>query len=111
MIGDVSDVIAEVAVPEVDFSLLRVGQPVAIKIHPYPTRTYRGQVTRVGAVVRQEGEERFVIADARVANPDQSLRAGMLGRGKISVGRRQMIVALLRKPLRYLWLKFWPMLP
>ena len=111
VIGDVSDVIAEVAVPEVDSSLLKVGQAVAIKIHPYPTRTYRGQVTRVGAVVRQEGEERFVIADARVANPDQSLRAGMLGRGKISVGRRQMIVALLRKPLRYLWLKFWPMLP
>jgi hypothetical protein len=52
-----------------------------------------------------------VIADARVANPDQSLRAGMLGRGKISVGRRQMIVALLRKPLRYVWLKLWPMLP
>ncbi len=111
VIGDVSEVDVEVAVPESDASLLRRGQPVALKIHPYPTRTYRGVVTRVGASVHEEGKERFVIAESRVTNPDLSLKAGMLGRGKVQVGSRQMIVALLRRPLRWIWLKLWPMLP
>jgi hypothetical protein len=35
----------------------------------------------------------------------------MLGTAKVSVGTRRLGAALLRKPLRYLWLKIWPLLP
>jgi hypothetical protein len=35
----------------------------------------------------------------------------MLGVGKITTGRRSLGAALLRKPLRYLWLRIWPLLP
>jgi RND family efflux transporter MFP subunit len=111
IIGDTSDVTVEVAIPEAEAALLRMDQPVALKIHPYPTRTWRGRVTRVGAVVHEEDDERFVIVESRVANPDGSLRAGMLGRGKINVGTRRMISAMFRKPVRYLWMKIWPLLP
>jgi hypothetical protein len=104
-------VTVEVAIPEAEAALLRVNQPVALKIHPYPTRTWRGNVTRVGSVVHQEDDERFVIVESRVANADGSLRAGMLGRGKINVGTRRMISAMFRKPVRYLWMKLWPLLP
>jgi len=52
-----------------------------------------------------------VIAEASVPNPDGALRAGMLGSAKVSVGTRRLATAIFRKPLRYLWLKIWPLLP
>jgi hypothetical protein len=35
----------------------------------------------------------------------------MLGKAKILDGRRPIAVALLRKPVRYLWNRLWPLLP
>ena len=59
-----------------------------VKLNPYPTRTFRGTVERVGARIREEGGERFVVAEVRLANPDGALKTGMLGRGKIVAGDR-----------------------
>ena len=111
IVADTGGLTAEVAVPEADAALVKVGQPVALKMNPFPTRVFRGTVERVGAELRQEGEESFVVAEARVENTSEALRAGMLGTGKISSARRPLGVALFRKPLRYLWLKIWPLLP
>ncbi len=111
VVADTGSVTAEVAVPESEAALVHASQPVALKMNPFPTRVYRGSVERVGAELRQEGDESFVIAEARVENPDGTLRAGMLGTGKVSGERRSLGAALLRKPLRYLWLKIWPLLP
>jgi hypothetical protein len=72
---------------------------------------FRGKVERVGAELRQEGEESFVIVEARIENADGALRPGMLGMGKVSTATRPVGYALLRKPSRYFWLKIWPMLP
>ncbi len=111
VVADAENVTAEVAVPEADAALVRAGDRTALKMNPFPTRVFRGQVQRVGAELRQEGEENFVIAEARVPNPDRTLRAGMLGRAKVSVGTRRLATAIFRKPVRYLWLKIWPLLP
>jgi GAF domain-containing protein/multidrug resistance efflux pump len=111
VVADVGSVAAEIAVPEREAAYLKAAQPAALKMNPFPTRVFRGAVERVGAEVRQEGEESFVIAQARVDNADQALKAGMLGTGKIAIGTRPLGYALLRKPLRYIWLKLWPLLP
>ncbi len=111
VLADVATVTAEVAVPEADASLLKAGQRVALKLNPYPTRVFRGAVTRIGAEVHQEGEERFVIAESQVENSDGLLKAGMVGRGKVVTGARSMAFALVRKPARYFWTKLWPILP
>lgn len=111
VVADTTKVTAEVAIPEADAVLVKLGENVALKMNPYPTRTFRGQIARVGAEVRQEGEERFVLAEAAVTDPTQLLRAGMLGKAKVSTGTRRIATAIFRKPLRYLWLKLWPVLP
>jgi RND family efflux transporter MFP subunit len=111
VIADVHTVIAEVAVPEADISLMAPGQPALLKINTYPTRTFPGTVARLGARVREEGEDRFLIAEVRAENPDGQLKTGMLGTGKIRAGRRSIATLLLRKPARYLWGKIWPLLP
>jgi RND family efflux transporter MFP subunit len=111
VVADTSNVMAEVAISEADVTLLKPGESVALKMNPYPTRTFRGRLARVGAEVRQESDERFVLAEAAVSDPDGLLRAGMLGKAKVSAGTRRVGTAIFRKPARYLWLKLWPMLP
>jgi RND family efflux transporter MFP subunit len=111
VLADVSEVTVEVAVPESEASQLRLGEPLWAKMNSYPGRTFRGTVRHVAAVVHEEGDERFVIAESLVDNPGALLKPGMLGKAKVSIGRRSLATAIFRKPLRYAWLKLWPLLP
>jgi len=111
VVADVKTVTAEVAVPEEEISLLRAGQPVDLKLNSYPTRSFRGEVSRVGARVREEEKSRFLIAEVRISNPDGALRTGMLGKAKIRAGHRRIVTLLLRRPARWLYGKLWPILP
>ncbi len=110
VVADAGSVVAEVAVPEADASLIRAGEAVALKLNPYPTRLFHGKVTRPGSHVRQEGEDRFVIAEVRVESP-AGLKTGMLGQAKVSTIQVPLITAMFRKPVRYLWKRIWPILP
>ncbi|HEY1252918.1 MAG TPA: efflux RND transporter periplasmic adaptor subunit [Thermoanaerobaculia bacterium] len=111
VVADLQSVTAEVAVPESDVALVRSGEKAALKFNPYPGRLFRGSVDRVGARLRQEGEDRFLIAEVSIPNADGALKTGMLGTGKVSVGTRSVFTALFRRPARYLWNKIWPILP
>jgi RND family efflux transporter MFP subunit len=111
VVADVRSIIAEVAVPESDAGLVRAGQKTTLKFNPYPGSVFRGEVARVAARVREEGDQRFLIAEVAVPNPDGNLKTGMLGTGKVSVGTRRVVTALFRKPLRWAWNKIWPLLP
>jgi RND family efflux transporter MFP subunit len=110
VVADVGSVVAEVAVPEADASLIRPGEGVALKLNPYPTRLFHGTVMRPGSHVRQEGEDRFVIAEVRVDSP-AGLKTGMLGKAKVSTIKVPLITAIFRKPVRYVWKRIWPILP
>ncbi len=111
VVADLTTVTAEIAVPESEALLLRPGQKAVLKFNAYPGRTFQGAVQRVAPRVREEGGDRFLIAEASIPNPGGLIKTGMLGRGKISTGTRPVIVALFRKPVRYLWTKLWPLLP
>jgi RND family efflux transporter MFP subunit len=111
VVADSTTVFVEVAIPEMEASLVKAGSPLALKVNSYPGRTFSGAVSGLGAAVREEGEERFVIARTLVENPDRVLLPGMLGKAKVSTPRRSLLSAILRKPIRYLWLRIWPALP
>lgn len=111
VLAGTSTVLVEVAVPEREASLLATGQKVDVKVNSYPYRTFPGTVVHLGAAVREEGEERFVIAEARVENADGLLRPGMLGKAKVSTGTQRLLRALVGKPARWFWARLWPLLP
>ncbi|MFI5181557.1 MAG: GAF domain-containing protein [Thermoanaerobaculia bacterium] len=111
VLAETSSLLVEVAIPERDANLLADGQDVSMKMNAYPTGTFHGRVLRLGATVREEGEERFVIAETRVENPGGLLKPGMLGMAKVSTGRRPLLVALFRRPARWAASKLWPLLP
>ena len=97
--------------PEEDLSLVRTGERVALKLNPYPTRLFHGSVTRAGSHVREEGKERFAIAEVQIEDPGGLLKTGMQGKAKVSTIRVALITALVRGPARYLWNRLWPILP
>ncbi|MDQ6894334.1 MAG: GAF domain-containing protein [Acidobacteriota bacterium] len=110
VVADLGTVLAEVAIPEMDASFVRTGQRVALKLNPYPTRVFRGTISRPGSHVRIEGENSFVIAETTVENPE-GLQTGMQGTAKVLTERGPIAVAIFRKPARWIWRKVWPMLP
>jgi hypothetical protein len=102
---------AEVAVPEPDVSLVRAGEPVAVKLNAYPTRLFHGTVVRPGSHVGEEGNDRFVVAEVRLENAPTVVKTGMMGRAKISTVKVSLLTAALRKPARWIWSRIWPLLP
>ncbi|MBK9062567.1 MAG: GAF domain-containing protein [Acidobacteria bacterium] len=111
VVADTTTMVAEVAITEEDAARLHPGQPAEVKLNTYPGRTFAGAVTRVGALVREEGKERFVVAEVAVENPDGLLKTGMQGRGKVRVGRSTIATLVLRRPARWFYGKLWPVLP
>ncbi len=111
VVADVRSLRAEIAIPESESGLIQKGQAATLKFNPFPGRSFRGTVERVAARVREEGPERFLIAEVAIANPDGLLKTGMLGTAKVRVGTRRIVTALFRKPVRYIWNKVWPILP
>ena len=111
VIADATTVTAEIAIPEEEAARIATGQPAEVKVNTYPGRTFRGAVTRVGALVREEAKERFVVAEVTLENADGALKTGMQGRGKIRAGTSNIATLLLRRPARWLYGKLWPFLP
>ena len=64
----------------------RPGEPAALKMNPYPDADVpRRRSSASARSVREEGEERFVIAEvARRRTPTALLKTGMLGTAKVS---------------------------
>ena len=111
VLADTRSAEVEVAIREVDSSLLREGEDVAVKLNSYPSTVFRGKIGRVSPVVREEGEDRFILADAVLDNGGGMILPGMLGNAKISTGTRRLGYAVLRKPARWFWAKLWPLMP
>lgn len=60
---------------EKDLTLVRVGQPVRVRVNGLPAHIFQGQVSVIGAVV--DGETRVVPVKAELNNADAVLRPGM----------------------------------
>ena len=97
----------DVAVPERDVSLLRVGDPARVKLESFPTRTFSGKVGIVSPASEVVGDDRTFSARIVIPNPDGRLRAGMQGYGKIRTGLRPLGYVLFRDPALWAWSKLW----
>ncbi len=83
-------VVANVA--ESDTPLLRVGQPVTVKVMAYPDRVFEGKVSKIYAVV--DPNVHRIRIRAKVADPGNELRPGMLASVMIQVQKPIEAVAV-----------------
>jgi len=103
-LADLGSMEVEVAVPEEDIGGVRPGLGARLKVHAYPARSFRGQVTRIAP--RAEKGRVFRVA-IRIDNRDGALRPGMTGRAHLTIAPRPFLRTWLRPALRGLRFKFW----
>jgi RND family efflux transporter MFP subunit len=96
-----------VSIPERDTALMSPGENVSIKLDSYPQRTFHGRVSVVSPEAKAGDGERTFTALVPLSNADASLRAGMTGHGKISLGWKPAGYVLLRSPALWIWQTLW----
>lgn len=104
---DLSSAIIQVSAPEKDAVLLSPGQRVAVKLDSYPTRIWRGQIAVVSPEAKAGDGERTFTVEVPLSNADASLRSGMTGRAKISLGWKPAGYVMLRSPALWAWQTLW----
>jgi RND family efflux transporter MFP subunit len=104
---DASSAVVDVAVDDIDAGYLRPGSKAVVKLNSYAVRTFHGKVAVVSPKGQLQGESRVFFARVLVPNSDGSIRTGMEGRGKISVGWYPAGYVLFRRPVVWLYSRLW----
>lgn len=80
---DFNTVRAQVAVPELEAALVRVGQPVRLTTESLPGKKFEGSVSRISYAL--DDATRTMLVEADLPNPDLTLRPGMYATIKVGV--------------------------
>jgi putative peptide zinc metalloprotease protein len=99
--------LASLSVPEKEIGAVRLGQPVHLKVAPFPERTFTGTVDAIAPVAQPRGSRVICEVRLRIPNPDGDLRAGMSGWAKIACGEQPLGALLTRRVVRYLRTEAW----
>jgi len=83
---DIRSVRIEIAVPESEVPLVKVGLPVEIAVDELPGRSFAGRVTRFAYALDEASKT--MTAEAEMPNPKSELRPGMYARARIGMERR-----------------------
>jgi RND family efflux transporter MFP subunit len=106
-IMDTSQAIVDVAVDDVDAGLVRPGLNAVTKLNSYATKTFRGKVAVVSPKGEMQHEDRVFFARVALENPNGTIRAGMEGRGKVTVGWYPAGYVLFRRPVLWAYSRLW----
>ena len=88
---DFNSVRAQVALPEAEAALARVGQPIKLTVEGLPGRSFTGQVSRLSYALDET--TRTMLVEADLPNPQRDLRPGMYA--SVTVGVERHAEALL----------------
>lgn len=82
-IMDFNTVRVQVAVPELEASLVRAGQPVKLTVEGLPGKSFEGKVTRFAYAL--DDSTKTMLVEADLPNPNRELRPGMYAMVKLGV--------------------------
>lgn len=106
-VGPLDRLVAEVAVPATDVSLVTAGAKVRLKLESYVNSTVESVILRVAPKSEWVDDRNVFICEAEIENPGGSLRAGLKGRGKVDGPRRPLLWILCRDAWLALRYHFW----
>ena len=104
---DSSEALVDLGVDQDDVGLVAAGQAARVKVDAFPARTLQGRVVVVSPIGRPENDHQAFYARIAVSNPDNLLRAGMQGRGKVLTGWHPAGKVFFRQPVMWIWSKLW----
>jgi HlyD family secretion protein len=85
---DLSTMLVQTTVNEVDVSKLEVGQKVEVKLDAFPEPTFYGKVTKIGALAKAKSyESRIRVFDVEITldDHDERLKPGMAAKAEIII--------------------------
>ena len=97
----------DVAIDELDSVLLQPGRRATVKLDAFPTRIFPGEVRIVSPISSLENDQKVFYARVLVSNPDDLIRSGMHGRGKVMAGWRPVGYVLFRRPAMWVYSRLW----
>src|SRR5436309_10159975 len=86
-LADFNRVRVQVAIPELETSLVATGQPVEVTVDGLPGRSFDGKVTRFSYALDEA--TKTMLAEIELPNPKLELRPGMYAIVKIGIERRE----------------------
>lgn len=99
-LADLSRLLIDVQVSEVDIENVRAGQPVTVTLDAAPDRTYQGQVTEVGLTgVSVQGVVNFEVT-VELQDADQVVRPGMTAAVTIVVNQIHNVLLVPNRAVR-----------
>jgi RND family efflux transporter MFP subunit len=104
---DTTQAVVDVAVDDTDAGLLKNGLKAVVKLNSYATRTFHGDVDVVSPKGELQRESRVFYARVALPNQDGAIRAGMEGRGKVTVGWYPAGYVIFRRPAVWLYSRIW----
>jgi HlyD family secretion protein len=99
-LDDLSSLLVDVQVPEVDINRIQTGQPVSLTFDAIPSQEYEGTVTevaRVGSAV--QGVVEFVVTVA-LTNADEAVKPGMTAAVNIIVDQLEDVLLVPNRAVR-----------
>jgi len=90
VLENMEEVLVKVELADRDFVGVQLGQPVEATTDAFPGRVFRGEVNRLGSAANPV--TRTFEVEARLQNPDFSLRTGMIVWLRIIRGKQQGLV-------------------
>ncbi|UCC71218.1 MAG: efflux RND transporter periplasmic adaptor subunit [Gemmatimonadota bacterium] len=95
-IADLSSLMIEATVNEVDIGKVAVDQNVTITVDAYPNDEWAGRISHIAPAARVETESRVRVFDVevQVVNPDERLRPGMTANIDIRGERRADVLTI-----------------
>src|SRR3989442_13039837 len=84
---DFNRVRVQVAVPELETSLIATGQPVGVTVDGLPGRSFDGKIARFSYTLDEA--TKTMLAEIELANPKLELRPGMYAIAKIGLERKE----------------------
>lgn len=86
-LADFNRIRLQVAVPEVEASLVAAEQPVKLTVEGLPGKTFEGRVTRFSYALDEASKT--MLAEIELPNPKLELRPGMYATVKIGIERKE----------------------
>src|SRR5579863_1264270 len=102
-----SPLTVDIGISEDEATLLKTGEAASVKLESFPTRTLHGAVVIVSPQSQVESDHRVFMARVALNNEDGSIRPGMQGRGKVSVGWHPAGYVFFRGAGMWIWAKCW----
>ncbi|MCB1229334.1 MAG: HlyD family efflux transporter periplasmic adaptor subunit [Verrucomicrobiae bacterium] len=95
-VGPLDRLLVEFAVDATDISLVESGASARLKLESYSGDRLETEILRVSPKSEWRSDRNVFICEAEIDNPNNTLRAGLEGKGKIEGPRR---------PLAWIWLR------